>query len=300
MPFDCKWLFDLPSSGMRSAKGTMMVPIPWNDRDLERNCRANNGVWASAAGAAVFPRVSPAQKRLWPSFPKALHDMEVPYRLWAVTPLTVRTHGLLMVKYPFDLNHIKQGHEAAVAHAAWCASITQWVQLVAGALLAERQSHKRLFWVPDALIAQMRKMGCDAILNAGRGAGERLAHVLQEIEQLRWHRVDPCGTTAACRTGHHTPTFVSGDPVSWDKSKGPYGGLAVIRDLRRNPFEPRTRGERLTGRLIGLDRREPKEGWGLRLAHWEGTPCDAMRVGQYICHVQKNTTYSCTPSTSPF
>ena len=204
--------------------------------------------------------------------------MEVPYRLRSGTPLAVRTHGLLMVHYGYGAPTVIGDPNSARARAAWCAALTQSVQLVAAELLDECARFGRLFWIPPALVSIMRSMGGERLLGAVTGRRRLLEHILDGVESVRWDLVDPCGTVCAKSTTFGTPVFTSGDAVSWDPNVQPHGALAVHLTLRRPLYEEPRRGVRLWGFMTPAGRREPCHGWGLRTAQWRGVPVDQMRI----------------------
>ena len=246
---------------------------------MERVARSSQGRWIAACDAAKVYLLSPAQKNSWPCVPSVWRDKEVPYRLWAGTPLVVRTHGLLMTRYPYSSANPSSSDAAARAHACWCAATSQAVQLVASALLDECYQHGRLFWLSEDLRNTIRRMGPDSIIGSGPGSGDMLSYLIDSIGQVRWDMVDPCGCQTASNTAHGTPVFTSGDAVSWDQTRRPFGELAIISPMRMSPREIPIRGKRLFGRMDPMGRREPLEGYGTRLPEWRGVPVDEMRQG---------------------
>ena len=277
-PFDERLLFELPAPGCQGRNGVVRPHAHVEDRRLERVARSMKGAWIPAHDAIHVTRLLAAQRALWPSVPSVWMDMEVPYRLRSGTPLVVRTHGLLMAHYEYGGPTMVGDADSARARAAWCAALSQSVQLVAGELLDECARFGRLFWLPSSLIAIMRDMGGVRLLGAVTGRRRLLEHILNGIESVRWDLVDPCGTVCAKSTTFGTPVFLSGDAVSWDSSVKPDGALAVVPCLRRPLHERPLRGQRLWGYLTPAGRREPCHGWGLRRAQWRGVPVDQMRV----------------------
>ena len=278
-PFDPSLLFNLPAFGFENSSGRKRKLPPSRDRHMERVARSSHGRWIAACDADKIHLLSPAQKHSWPSVPSVWRDKEVPFRLWAGTPLVVRTHGLLMARYPFSSANPLSSDSAARAHACWCAAATQAVQLACSALIDECFQHGRLFWLTDDLRFIIRRMGADKIIGSGPGAGDMLAYMIDSIEQVRWDMVDPCGCQTASNTAHGTTVFISGDAVSWDQSRRTFGELAIVSSMRISPKEITVRGKRLFGRMVPMGRREPLEGYGTRLPEWRGVPVEEMRQG---------------------
>ena len=278
-PFDDSLLFDLPAPGCQGRSCVTRPHIHIEDRRLERVARSTKGAWIPAHDAIHVTRLLAVQREQWPVVPNLWMTKEVPYRLRVGTPLVVRTHGLLMVRYGFGAPTISGDADSARARAAWCAALTQSVQLVASELVDECARFGRLFWVPPALVAIMRDIGGERLLGAVTGRGRLLEHILDGVGSVRWDLIDPCGTVCAKSTTFGTPVFVAGDAAAWDASVHPNGALAVDPRLRRPRHETPRRSQRLWGFMSPCGRREPCHGWGLRTAHWRGVPVDEMRIG---------------------
>ena len=105
------------------------------------------------------------------------------------------------------------------------------------------------------------------------------SYLIDSIEQARWDMVDPCGCQTASNTSYGTPVFTSGDAVSWDQSRWPFGELAIISSMRMSPKEIPIRGKWLFGRMGPMERREPLEGYDARLPEWRGVPVEEMSRG---------------------
>ena len=275
-PFDATLLFGRPDPGFTGTSGRWSPPLPWEDRQAERQARACVGRWLGPQDANIWRRLVPGALLRWPEVPRAWKSLEVPFRLWAGTPLAVRAHGLLMAQHPFN-GLAGNAPMAAVAHAAWCASLSQAAQLAAAALVDECIQHGRLFWINPSLCAVLRTMGPARVLGVSPGRGEILERLLVSVGSIRWDMVDPIGTTVPNHVHHGTPVFVGGDAVSWNPRAGPYGSLDVVPQLLLLPGESSTRGQSLRGNLVAQGRREPDEGNGLRLILWRGIPVDEMR-----------------------
>lgn len=253
---------------------------PWKHRDNERSARTNTGRWMVSWDAAAGGLLSPSQIGKWPSVPNIWRELEVPYRLWSVTPLVVRAHGVLMNAHPFVPGYRGTTREERRAFACWCAALSQAVQGVASALAAECGIHGRLFWIIDELIARIRTIGGDLVMDTLYSEGELLENILKSIGDVKWHRVDPAGTTCVANAVHVTPGFDAGDAVSWDPMLGAFGSLEITYHLRRNPNETKMRSTHLYGSLCGLRCREGYEGWGQTMPGFTCVPVDEMRVGE--------------------
>lgn len=179
--------------------------------------------------AAAVGLLTPAQLDKWPTTPDVVRELECPYRLWSSTPLVVRAHGLLMAAHPFTPGKRGSTPLEQRAYACWCAALSQAVQGVAAALASECENHNRLFWLSDAMIAMMKKMGLETLAGPKHDGGRMLRHLLASIELVKWHLVDPCGTNCAAHTSHGTPVFTAGDAVSWNNKLATFGGLKSTR-----------------------------------------------------------------------
>lgn len=126
------------------------------------------------------------------------------------------------------------------------------MQNVAAALAHECENFNRLFWVSDAMVAKMRKMGLESLAGSKHDGEGKLGHMLASIDMVKWHLVDPCGTNCAANSSNGTPIFTSGDAVSWDKSLGVFGGLCIVSRLQRFAYESRMCGEHLVGGMTAL------------------------------------------------
>ena len=236
-PFDSSLLFNLPAYRFENYNGRKRILSHSHDRNMERVARSSHGRWIAACDAAKLHILSPAQKHSWPCVPSVWRDKKVPFRLWAGTPLVVRTHGLLMVRYPYSSANPLSSDAAARSHACWCAATSQAVQLGTSDLLDECYQHGRIFWLPEDLQNTIRRVGPDSIIGSGPGLGAMLSHLIDSIGKAHWDMVDPCGCQTASNTANGTPVFTSGDAVSWDQSRRPFGELAIISSMRMSPSE---------------------------------------------------------------
>ena len=146
-PFDERLLFDLLAPGTQGHHAVVRPHAHVEDRRLERVARSMKGTWVPAHGALHITHLLAAQRELWPYVPSVWIDMEVPYRLRSDTPLVVRTHGLLMAHYKYGGPTMIGDAASTRARSAWCAALSQSVQLVTGELLDECARSGRLFWI---------------------------------------------------------------------------------------------------------------------------------------------------------
>ena len=153
------------------------------------------------------------------------------------------------------------------------------VQQTAAALLDEFIHVQRLFWLPIKLRGLMRRIALDELLGAGIGRGNLLLRALQGVEGVRWGSVDPLGTTVPNLVRFGTPVFVGGDAVSWRPSAPCGGALDIVGALKRHRDQHDGRGYRLHGSMSAKGRREPDNGYGLRMDSWNGVVVDQMRPG---------------------
>ena len=133
--------------------------------------------------------------------------------------------------------------------------------------------------MPVELCRVIRQIGFDELLGNGIGRGNVLRRALEGIEKVLWGRVDPLGTTVPSIVRFGTPVFVGGDAVPWRPSAPGGGDLDVVDALKRGRDQQDGRGYRLHGSMNAKERREPDNGYGLRMDSWEGIPVDQMRLG---------------------
>ena len=276
-PFDRGLLFGRPAPGFSNADRSRVSSMaPADHRRVERAARAHTGHLVPHFEAYQWNKLAPGAQDRWPRLPLAWQELEVPFRLWSDTPVTVRAYGILMSQHPFSP---KLREDNPRVWAIWCATLTLMVQHAAAALLDECSQVQRLFWLPVKLCAVMRRIGLDELIGAGIGRGRVLRQALDGVERVRWGLVDPLGTTVPNHVRFGTPVFVGGDAVPWSPSAPGGGALDVVDALRRHGDQPDGRGYRLYGCMDAKGRREPDNGYGLRMDSWDGVPVDRMRVG---------------------
>ena len=134
-PFDRGLLFGRPAPGFSNPDGSRVSSMaPADHRRVERAVRAHTGHLAPHYEAYQWNKLTPGCQDRWPQVPMAWQELEVPFRLWSDTPVTVRAHGILMSRHPFS-RRLKNVNSKA--WAVWCATLTLMVQHAAAALLDE-------------------------------------------------------------------------------------------------------------------------------------------------------------------
>lgn len=153
------------------------------------------------------------------------------------------------------------------------------VQSTAAAIVDELQHHDRLFWFNPKLISHMKQIGFDRIVGIGPGHGVILRASVLSIGRVKWNLVDPIGNTVPKHSAHGTPVFISGDAVSWASNRGQAGELSLILQMIHIDDEPVDRGALIVGNLESRGRREPDNGYGVRLPGWDGYSVRTLGVG---------------------
>ena len=241
-PFDRGLLFGRPAPGFSNPDGSRVSTMaPADHWRVERAVCAHTGHLAPHFEAYNWQKIAPGAQELWPRTPMAWQELEVPFRLWSDTPVTVRAHGLLMAQNPF-FPGLKTKNPKA--WDIWCATLTLMVQQAAAALLDECIHAQRLFWLPIKLCDLMNQIGFDDLLGAGVGRGHVLRRALQGISGVRWGLVDPLGTTVPNHVRFGTPVFVGGDAVPWKPS------VRLAVELLTSSTNSRGTGTRVTAVAI--------------------------------------------------
>ena len=277
-PFDGRLLFGMVCSGLthRESRHRSASILPYRFRQDMRAARAFTGHLVGYQDAPMWRKYSPGYRSLWPIAPCSMTEIEVPFRLWSSTPISVKAYGLLLARNPY-CEHLRESNP--IAWATWCATHTLMVQSTAASLLDECRHHDRLFWLNPKLTTIMKQIGFDQIAGIGPGHGEIIRTPVLSIGRVRWNLVDPIGTTVPKHSAHGTPVFVSGDAVSWASNRGMAGELSLIPQMIHVGDRPVDRGTPIVGNLESRGRREPDNGYGLRLPGWDGYSVRTMRVG---------------------
>ena len=141
--------------------------------------------------------------RRYPALPSWWIDYEVPFRLWVQTPPILTYWGLIFM----SPNH-GRGWDLMLR--------TEWAALCCIELIHEARNG-RLWWLPNAVIEDIRQLETGSILHGASGDEIRdLDNLLLEVRCIRWDRVPITNRFLPRDNSRFTPVYNNGEFVEWD------------------------------------------------------------------------------------
>ena len=150
--------------------------------------------------AALNPGLT---RRRYPALPSWWIDYEVPFRFWAQTPPILTYRGLLFMSPEHG-----RGWDLILR--------AEWAALCSVELIREARAG-RLWWLPDAVITDIRQLETGNILHGASGDEIRdLDTLLWEVRCIRWDRVPITNRFLPRDNSRFTPVYENGEFVEWD------------------------------------------------------------------------------------
>ena len=114
--FDGRLTFGMVCPGFkhRLQSSRSSVLLPFYLRQVMHACRARTGHLVVLQYAPMWISHSPGFRSHWPVASQAWKEIEVPFRLWACSPVSVKAYGLLLARHSFG-EHLRQTQPVAWA-----------------------------------------------------------------------------------------------------------------------------------------------------------------------------------------
>jgi len=267
-PLDIRLLFGVAPPGVGGAT------LRHNDyRCTERKIRHSTGrLVPGHEYRAEYMR--PPCLSSWPHIPPLLARYEVPFMMYAPTPLVVRLYGLTMNKWPA---HSSLKERKPFAWALWCATSTLFIRDVVSTFL-DALAQGRLFWLSQEVLDAIKELGAYRLAGTNL-RGELLVRALMACSDIAWVKVDAAASIRPIRNLFSGPIYPGGDYVPWDPHGRARGGnLCTVPELLQRDGVPRMwRGPRIHGSLEQY--REPVHGFGRRFPNMLYVPVHKARLG---------------------
>lgn len=191
-PFDGRLTFGMVCPGFkhRIESSRSSVLLLYRLQQTMRGCRARTVHYVGLQDAPMWGKHSPGFRSLWPFAPPAWKEIEVQFRLWAGSSVSVKAYGLLLARNSFG-EHLQQNQP--LAWAAWCATLTLMVQSSSASLVDEYKHHESFFWLKPMLVSNISRIGYDRLIGLGPGHGIHLSSPTVSISRVKWNLVDQLG-----------------------------------------------------------------------------------------------------------